>query len=468
MKKFLSLILVLSMLLLPVSALASERNAVMLSVGNFELNLDGATLSLPVTLELYGGLDLEGERAMTYANLLAGENLAGSVYAAVENGEVKAYIDGMAYGLTVPTEDLVALLENEMDISLEDLLSGAAFSSELTDDFTRLGENLVAAILSSEQNSEKLLAGLGVTSTDMGVQTVEMFGEEVSSDCVLFTLNETSLYNLIAAFSNTDAAWAAFWDSYWELFLNMASESEETITQDDLNMLLQFISTSCEARVYTAEQASLTELEVSMTADDETIQVPISICSQTAETGSRSDVSVALTVDGETLQVQVTNDQSESSFDTSVYLDLYDAEDGQTSTLMSFDVSGMSAGNGSSRFAVDLYVLSDGEEASFSLAYNGNPASLSEEQDVYSGILNLRFSDGSSEFSIDMDAGLALFNMPEGELLSLSSHSINPFTADDDALEQFASDVQVPMMQAIGALMQVPEIAEIFSSMMSE
>ena len=65
-----------------------------------------------------------------------------------------------------------------------------------------------------------------------------------------------------------------------------------------------------------------------------------------------------------------------------------------------------------------------------------------------------------------MDTNVTVSAMPEGELLTLPESSINALEADEDTWNQFATDAQTPLMQAIGVLMQDATIAELISGMM--
>ena len=126
----LALVIALSVLLLPMSAFAAERNAFSLTVGNIEMSMDDETVTIPVSIQIGGGADLSDPNVRGYfiANLLSGEESALSALASVENGEVRAYLNGMDYGIVIPLEQLMALaepvlaqLEGELTNAMSDL-----------------------------------------------------------------------------------------------------------------------------------------------------------------------------------------------------------------------------------------------------------------------------------------------------------------------------------------------------------
>ena len=120
--RILALIVALSMLLVP-TAFAAERNAGSLTIGNFEITIGEQTISLPVTLQLGGGVDIAGERGYITAGVATETATAISALGALENGEVKAYLNGMDYGVAIPMEQIVALIEKELGMSLEEAMS---------------------------------------------------------------------------------------------------------------------------------------------------------------------------------------------------------------------------------------------------------------------------------------------------------------------------------------------------------
>lgn len=467
MKRILSLILVWAVLLLPASALAAERDMATLSVGNFKLEMNGETISLPVTLKLGGGVDEEGGRGMALVQLLAGEETAGTVRAVFENEEIKALIDGMDYGLFIPLEEIVALVEDEMGASIESLMTGGAIPSDIQDAGTRMGEALVYAMTSTALNAEELLAAMGISSDPQGETALTLFGEEIAAEKTVISMENTSMADLIDATSAADEAWAAFWASYYDLFLLIAEQSGDEISIEYLDAVFSMLGMSFRADIYTAENASHTDLTIGMTVDGETVELPIAVSTMETESGTLEAVRASMTVDGETLTFRMNSEIGESAYDHTFVIMMTDEEYAEITTSMTLHVSG-STTEDDTRFSLGLYAADEfGDEAEMGISYLGGPAVCTEEQDEYEGRLNLFFSDGYDKFILGMDTGLTLSNLPEGDLLTLPEGSVNPLTADEATMEQFADDAQPVLMQAVGVLMQNPEISELLGGYMN-
>ena len=104
--RFLALIVALCVLMVssaaaeanPFALPVPEKNMATLTIGNFDLEMNGETYSLPLYLSMKGGVDIAGERGLLTLDLSTADQTAASAYAVVENGEIKAYQDGMEYG----------------------------------------------------------------------------------------------------------------------------------------------------------------------------------------------------------------------------------------------------------------------------------------------------------------------------------------------------------------------------------
>lgn len=494
MKKLFCFILVLSILLLPASALAADRNMVTLSAGNFILKADDMTVSLPATLELGVGAEPETERGMAVLNLLAGEEPAGSVLAALENGQFKVQIDGMDYGLYLSLEDAVALLESEMGVTFEEMLTVETIPVEMQEKITRMAEALTNVMLSASLDGNAMSEPLGITIEEAGSAAVTIFDAETEAVKSVITMPEATLYDLIEATSEADSAWGAYWAAYYDLFLSMADESGAAISMEELDEVLQAVSMGFEADMYAAEGASLIELTVIITADGETLEIPMTITVQESETASRVNVSMLIGENSESMQLVIDSSSTENAFDTTVCMH-YINEIWWEETILEFNINGTTSDTDGqyaasfrmsddysdvnihftlstaetetgSRVNAGLYFSDGYDEASIGLSFIGAPAVLTDEKDVYAGNVALYVCDGYSEFVIGMEVGAELSTLPEGELLSLSGNSIDLLTADDDMMEQFGEDAQVPLINAVGTLMQVPEIAELLSGFM--
>ena len=60
-------------------------------------------------------------------------------------------------------------------------------------------------------------------------------------------------------------------------------------------------------------------------------------------------------------------------------------------------------------------------------------------------------------FSADVD--LTMDRLPEGELLSLPGETIDPFTADEDAMNAFIEELYTRLLQLYGSLLSMPDVS---------
>ena len=460
--RVLALIVALTMLLLPASALAAEKNMVVLSAVNFEISIDGETISLPVTLQLGVGADVEGERGLALVSLLAAGQTAATVYGAVEDGQVKAYLNGMEYGIVVPVEDLLALVEEEMGMTLEDAAASVSpeIQAALTDLITA-ASNLQAA---GEADIEALQAAMGVTLTEAGAEEINPFGEAVSAAKSTFVMQPQTMTAVMDNMKAASPAFAAYWESYMNFMTVVMAESGEEVSMDEITEMFDTIAMGMTGTVWTTETVTVADLTVSMTAEGETIELPFSVASSITDDRSITQFDMTMDVDSESLYVTVFADESEGSLTANVNFGVLDNETGEVDTDISLALNTATQAD-SSTFRLSLSAQEDDELVEFGIQYTGSSA-LSEESDSYDGELILIVNAEGEAIQIGMDTNVTVSAMPEGELLTLPESSINALEADEDTWNQFATDAQTPLMQAIGVLMQDATIAELISGMM--
>lgn len=463
--RVLALVVALTMML-TATAFAAERNAATLSVGNFEITIGEQTLSLPVTLQLGGGVDLVGERGYITAGVATETASAISALAALENGEVKAYLNGMDYGVAIPMEQIVALIEEQLGMSLEEAMSQAMTSLNPQIQSALNGMTGSAAALKNiDIAPEAVLSALGLTLTEVGPATVTLFDVETSATEMTLSMKEQTCKEMFDALAALDPALKDYIDQYYATMnAELAAVGEDMTIEEALTM----VSVGADGAVYAADNGVLAEVTMSVSAEGQTIAVPLSIISLTDETGTYTELFLNADVDGETayFDIYVDNYAEEgvdyANFLISLAVGDTDAEANDVEFTLSVNTS---AATESSALGIDVYVSNYGETTAAGVGYVGYPVVSTEASDSYDGVLFVYADTAEVSFEVYADTNLTLTNVPEGELLTFTQ-SINPLEADEETLNQFVTDAQNALIQGAGVLMQDPAIASMLGGLM--
>lgn len=470
----LALVIALSVLLLPMSAFAAERNAFSLTVGNLEMSMDGETVTIPVGIQIGGGADLSDPNVRGYfiANLLSGEESALSALASVENGEIRAYLNGMDYGITIPLDQLMALAEpvlSELEGELTNAMSG--ISPELQAAITRVAEAYMAlfeeAMTDPEAYGKAQLDALGVTLTE-GTEpdTIALFDVEVSAIPTAVNMEEKTFAEIFDAQMNATPAATEFYNAYFDLFNEIAAMAGEEKVDFKSELTNIEGTMSLYGGIYTAENGMLAELVMPITIDGETVEFPVTVTTLTDDAGTYTEVFMGLTVEGEKLYVQFYTDDftdEDGSFANILFaMGMGDAEAEAYETEIELNLYSAFY-DGMSEYGVTVMAADGTEMYSLSAGYVGYPVNSNDLADSYDGFLFLTAEDSTMAAEIFLETNLTLTNVPEGELLTLSS-SINPLEADEAALEKLGNDALMAVMQGLGTLMQNPALAALMGN----
>ena len=470
--RVLALVIALSLLLVP-TAFAAERNAATLTIGNFELVMGEDTISLPVYVSLGGGVDIEGARGYLLADLSTQSASALSALAAFENGEIKAYLTGMDYGIAIPLEQIIALIEAELGMTIEEAIAQAMASmsdgssnsiSGMMGSAAGLMES-AAALEGLEIAPEALMAALNITLTDKGQTTASLFDVEAIATETAFEMPLTTLQAMSDALASLDPALDAYLDEYFAYINETIAASGEEMTIEDVFSLL---SVGVAGSVYEAEAGTLVFLTVSLSAEGETIELPAEFVTLTDEKGSYSLFALVMDVDGESLYLEIySDDYADAGVDYTNFSFLTvvgDTEAEENDVEISFSFSTQDSAEGVA-VGADVYANSYGEPASFGFLYMGAPVESTEAADSYSGLLELYVDADGMAASASLETCLKLSSVPAGELISFTN-SINPLEADEETMTKFMSDAQNALIQTLGVLMQDPTLASMIGSMM--
>lgn len=467
--RFLSVFVALCLLLTPtVMAEANpsvltetQKNMASLTVGNFSVSEGEQSISLPVYLTLTGGLDAEGERGLLTLNLSTAEASAANAYVVVENDELKLYLDGMEYGFTAPLDQLSELIETELSAALGDVIE--QIPAEMQTAVTDLFSSAMALNAEEELDVDALLSALDVAFEDQGTVEIEILSDSVSAQKSSFSVPSATLAQYMDAFSSLSPSIGQYFDDYMKLInLTLAESGEETTVEEALNMVYLTIS----GNVYAADTHSLTKLNLSMSVDGETVDFPLSISTVTLDERSAVEVALTMDVDDDSVLVSFQFDDSvQSGVSTSFSMYIVDMKNDEVEEGFDMSFNRFSTPEGSLLVFELMYIESD-ETSYTGVEYLGDPVEIADNGDeTYFGTLNLYAYGDDVQSGISMDVALTLSAMPEGELLVLPSGSINLLEITDEQLEALESDIQLPIMQAAGVLMQDSTIASLLLAM---
>lgn len=472
--RILSLIVALTVLLLPVSALAEDRNLYTLSIGNFvvDMGADGS-LTLPVTLSIGGGADETGERGMLTASLSAGEQMAAALMASLENGEVRARLSGMEQGIRIPLEQLTALFADQIgDLQAQPY-------GDLEPEMQAKIERLVAAYMNLFETMEQTASDTSVadsldflegklTITDGGEAEISLFDETVTAQKASFateTMTMNEWLNLMR--EQGPEALKEYLDAYMD-FINyvIAQDADEEMTMEEA---LNLASMAISGDVYATETGALIDLNITVTAEDETITMPFTISTVVRDGVQYVDCLMNMTVDGETAAFEFYIDsleaEAESAFNLVFEMSMKDEGSDTYNEYFSFAVNGKDNAEGTSLAA--KFSFNDGADAGeMGFEYTGAPMVSTAQADTWNGTLALFVNADDENISISMDTALTASNLPEGEIMPASDTDVNLLEADEDTMEALTADAQTALMQALGVLMQVPEIAALMGGAM--
>ena len=336
--RILALIVALSMLLVP-TAFAAERNAASVTVGNIELTMGEETLSLPLYLTLGGGADIAGMRGYLTANLSTAEQTALAAVAALENGELKAYLNGMNTGFTISLDQIVSMIEDEMGASLEDMMTMYAgeLESTLTPEMQESLMNLLtqAAALPLDYGSElgpkDIVTAMGATVTDIGKTTVTLFDVEAEGTESSLTMAPTTVKAMYDGLGELLPEVGAIYTEYFSFMNQLLASQGEDMT---IEQALEMITVSMEGTIYTAKAGSAGNVVVTISVEGESIDLYVYVVTLTDEYGTYAECTLDMPIDGEGMYVDVYIDDytdETGSYKSAIYsFDIYDVETSET------------------------------------------------------------------------------------------------------------------------------------------
>ena len=472
--RFLALIVALCVLMVssaaaeanPFALPVPEKNMATLTIGNFDLEMNGETYSLPLYLSMKGGVDIAGERGLLTLDLSTADQTAASAYAVVENGEIKAYLDGMEYGFTLPLEQVAQQLEAELGAALTDL--SEQIPEELQTAVTNLMNSAMTMEAAGEADPAVVLAALGITAEAQGTTEVIIFEEAVTAEMISIDMPSKTIAELMDAMREAVPGFDAYWNDYTALISSIAEESGEEINVDEA---LAMVSVSAAGEIYSSDTHVLAELTLGLTVEGETVYVPFSVAMATLDNRDKVEFTLNMEMDGEAMLINLLVDETalESGSDFFTQFSMYIGDEGLEEIEGGFDLSVSNTRTTEGvYYSINLYAVDYDDAFNAGFEYYGQPAEIAANGDEsYTGTLGLYLSADDIDLTLNMDTGLTLSVVPEGDLLILPEGSINVLEITEEQIEALENDVKVPVMKAAGVLMQDETLASMLLGAMN-
>lgn len=466
-QSILALVVALLLFVAPAGALA-ENEVFTLTLSNPTLEIGEQSYPIDMTLALSMGFE-SLERAFATLDLYAGSDRAGMALAALENGTLTAFVDGMQYYVSMPF-DLEAVLSeaagsfmSELDANLNDL----NFSY---DDLDKLVNDDLASITLNEEAVAELSSYVEQYRT--GTEDYSPDEGEHTLSCEVYA-GVLTLEELLDLLAKVDACVDGYLsDAFIKGFKAGMDASDADVTMEDLlNALKESdVSVTYDFTCRKSDEGFFS-FEVGALVSEGETEMPIGLY---VEVGTfdpdwlYAAFSLYADIDTETV-------------DFSLYLDNYTDEDGVTYRLMadgssgeidadepddsfSFTVSNQN-NDRQNVFYVNLDWTSDGEPISAALCYTMNYDEAGSTD--HAGQLELLLStEDTGDLYFSVDTLLTLSDMPQDELLSISDiPSINPEEASDEEINAFGEDLSQTLISIAGRLMAAPGLSDLISAM---
>ena len=513
MKRMLTWVLVMVLCAMPLSGLAAETmegKLYTLSIGNVSFALNGAPeQTIGATLNLKGGMDEDG-RFLFGADAQGGETAIGRFTLSGDGENLLAYLDGMssAYGVTV---------EQLKHLMAESVQPGA---SELSDNFDMealqgmiegyvgmlmdLGDPENLQQMENEELQRKLMALYGIDpEAEPASEQVTVLGETMTLlryDMRIDKENVDALYDVM---SEVDENVDKFWSNYKKFCATAMGVDPDTFSLSAA-MTEMGMDMSFEMAVWGDEAGewARVDMKINMTVTEdgrtETIVMPYVI-----EAHAKDDaIKMAITMDMAEIdaQMKMTMDAAEEAGVVTMKMNMDMAVEDETVSMgMDFtkDTSDESAKKLSGAVTVDadgeqvkitvdgayqlaedgaetlngsLTVMDNGQEtAALALNYAG---AISKGEGVYQRGGRLTFSADAMGDSLKLGADVNYKHEPLTDeafaaIEALPQIDYSRIVNDEQAQEQAMVELQTVMINALGAMMQTPGVAELIAQSMA-
>lgn len=505
MKKILAIALTMALLMVPVLSFAEEAAAApngkltTFQVSNFSLDMgDGAEHVIDVTLQPVWVEGAGEGRGAAGLYVYGGEDLAGMLMASLENGEVRAYLNGMSSYIAVPLEQLESLMQQSVDIS------GTANGETQTMDTKAVEKFCTAYIDYMKKMSDKqyitdmMIKELQLFESDMGMvkgaaEEVDLLDGKRTLNRYDVTLTLEQCFELFDKLKQADPDYQAMIDVMKEYYamLGMGNAfSAEGLRNLGVSEMTAKITLWTDAETLDQEpHAMRMDLEMAVSAkigtdadtqsaepETLTMTIPYTISYLNDETGTYAYFQMTMEPEA---------DQT-AAMDMSYSAPATDADGTQTQSAtvtMAFDMYGEQESvfldwtQNKEADASQTTTLLMGEthasgDNTMTLAYTSKPVEAQGTLEATQG--------AASAWVVSNEAGQTVFNggitfdtrktviaLDAGELLSIDLPAVNPFELDEDGMNSVMSDAMSALMSGTNVLMQadgVSDLLQMFSA----
>ena len=482
-------VLVLAMMItaLPAVGLAEDYDMAVLTLDSIRLTVGDTSLDLNTTFQLTAGINEAMDRGMLVANAYGGNTSALQILLALEDAQVKAYMQNAAGGLShlieIPAKDLQALLASEAnaDFKLDQvapMLNGLVVG---------LGSSAGSATIKDLADEFKRIAVEKFGMEETGSDSITLFDQKVDAEVSEVTLDLTQYLALVDEVAQSNEALRLFWQSVGTL---LEQQSGKTIA--DLPELLK--AEGVEAIITTrlfayGENAGRITTEFLISNGNE--QMPISlILDYNAEEGNNAisaELNIAVPGEGKaSMYAEKYDVATEDALDGYIAAGL-SVTTGGTENIVEFsmkkrgteavgvvtggsmdDIIGKQAGNqgaasDSATLQIKAVIPEESLNVSLGIQYDGTH--YNQEGDVvYYGSVAVDIAENDvKQATASLNTEYRLTRMPEGVLLSSEGiEVINPFSADEAALAKLEESAMAVLQNALSVAKQTPGLNSFF------
>lgn len=469
--RMLSLALVLTVLLMPVSALAGDGKLKTVTASNFSLTVnDQEPILIGVTAKATVGMD--DDRCYLAGDITGGQASIANFKAAMEDELLTLSLDGLSDNYVITQAELQALIEQ----STGDQAAAMPFDQE---DIQKLVESYMALLESSKaadkQNSIEMFSDMGFVLQPEPEQ-VEVMGETMELQRVDVKMGLADLDKMMQVLMEQTPEAKAFLEEYFK-FLEKLMQQSGAEMELDVEHLFESLykdmgmDLSVEATVWTddkgenmrmdmVENMSVTEGNVTTT-----VSVPFMMQVKTDAEGAHMLMNMDMEQDGVKMAMSMgmntAADDNAGDFTMNITAQSEDAEP------VAIDLSGSYAQdeNGDNRhFQGSLNVDAEGDTALITLKVDGTGAKGEARQNHIE--LGVTASQGGEnlltcEFGFDLDTEQA--DMPEGALDMPEKPAVKITEMDEEQLQKLQTEGMTAVIMGYGALMQDEGVAKLMS-----
>ena len=453
MKKFLSILLTLCLLLAPMGALA-ESGATQLTIDMIELTIgdnDPIELDLSLLLTLLNGD--AGQSLSLAVNDAEGNPILAGGLSVAEDG-LTGVINGMSSAYRISPEALqeaLASIEEELGMPVEDALNQATASGQaLIDALTPSLENLSQVI--SEVISEAEV-------TQGPVEKVSVLDKEYELQRANMTLTTEQFSRITAAFQ--------------QMLTDLQAAAPDQVDMDVDVSDLEGLETSLDARVWANDDLSVArgEFDLNLTKDGETITLPLVLeLVDNPQDGTNAELSLAQTTDdGEAVYASLSYSSVEvdGASSTAVMLSAYslDNQENEDQLFVSLHADTTAEGETSYMLTFNGGDNDDQFESGVYYSFANTEDEYGKNHDAYMNLWLTTIEDGATTAKYEIDFLLNLANRAyetDGTLaLSLPVVDLDQMT--DEQAEQAQNEISAVLQNAMFALMNDTGVQQLIS-----